>query len=178
MKTEIEEYEACKDAVEYREQFNTFQEAWKNCQRGDWMLWIAFKLKVNKRTLTLTKARCAKTVMHLMEDERSIKAVKVAEKYGLGYATEEELEEASNDASYASYTSYASAAASNAAYCASYSSAAAAAAYYTSKTAYYAADAILLSTKSIEAKKQNELETADICREILTAEVFEKLNIK
>ena len=43
------------------------------------------------RELTLAKAHCAATVLHLMKDERSKNAIAVAIKYGNNEATSEEL---------------------------------------------------------------------------------------
>ena len=162
METEIEKHNACYEAVEYRKQFKTFKEAWEKCHRGDWMLWIANKEGVDKRLLTLAKARCAKTVIHLMKDKRSIKAVEVAEAYGNGEASEEDLKKA-----------YIAAAAV-------YADAAAA---YSADTAAYSADAAAYSAAysadvADVARKTNQLQTANICRELLTEAIFEKLNIK
>ena len=89
--TEIEKFEPCFKAVEFRKQYDTFKEAWEACPRGDWMLWIAEKLELDKRLLVLTSAHCANTVRHLMEDERSTRCVDVCIAYGEGKATEEEL---------------------------------------------------------------------------------------
>lgn len=175
-KTEIEKYNACKEAVEYRKQFKTFKEAWENCLRGDWMLWIAKRAGVNKRTLTLATARCAKTVVHLMKDERSIKAVEVAENYGQGLVSVTELENAASAAcaayataadaydAYAAYAAYATATYADAydAYASTYASAYAS--VYAS--AAYAYDA---------ARKENQLQTANICRELLTEEILKTL---
>ena len=111
--TEIEKYNPCIEAVEYRKEFKTFKEAWENCHRGDWMLWLAYRLKVNHRKLTLAKAYCAETVIHLMKDERSINAVKVAKRYGRHKATKAELKDASAAADAAS--AYAASAAADAA---------------------------------------------------------------
>ena len=55
------------------------------------MLWLARKLNIDKRVLTLAKGHCANTVRHLMKDERSIAAVDMAIKYGEGNATDSEL---------------------------------------------------------------------------------------
>ena len=93
--TEIEKFEPCFKAVEFRKQYDTFKEAWEACPRGDWMLWIAGKLELDKRLLVLTSAHCANTVRHLMEDERSTRCVDVCIAYGEGKATEEELTTAS-----------------------------------------------------------------------------------
>jgi hypothetical protein len=102
------------------------EEVVAKCHRGDWLLWLAKKVDIDLRPLTLAKARCAKTVIHLMKDERSINAVNIAERFGLGECSREEL---------------------------------AAAAY---------ADA--------DSKIKNQLETANICREILGESIINKVN--
>lgn len=133
MKTtnEIEKYNPCKEAIFFRNKYKTFKEAWDNCNRGDWMLWIAYQVVVDKRILTYAKALCAETVIHLMKDKRSINAIKVAKLYGKGKATKQELNLAS-------------------------------------------ANAISVWTDDGggDAKKENLLKTADICRKILTKEIL------
>lgn len=154
--TEIEKYGACEDAIEFRKGFETFQEAWAACPRGDWMLWIAKRLDVDLKTLTLAKVKCASTVRHLMKDERSIKALDVALLFAEGKATREELDAdaADADAAYASaYAAYASAAA-------------------------YAAASASADAARQAATEQNQKSTAEICREVLTDIVFEKLGLK
>ncbi|MGI9570195.1 MAG: hypothetical protein ACR2PH_10770, partial [Desulfobulbia bacterium] len=116
MKVEIEKYHPCEEALDFRKEHKTFEEAWKKCPRGDWMLWIAATLKIDHRTLTLAKAKCARTVYHLMTDKRSKKAVRVAEKYGRGEASKEELRTAAAAAD--AYAAYAAAADAYAAYAA------------------------------------------------------------
>ena len=133
-KFNIKQFDPCTDALVYYNSCVSTEEAWNNCPRGDWMLWIASKLKVDKRKLFLAKGKCAETVIHLMWDKRSIDAVNATIAYGLGNISDEELKRA----------------------------AAAAAA------AYAAADA---ATAKVESQKQ----TADICREILTNAIFDKI---
>ena len=160
--TEISKYKPCTEAVEYRNKYKHFKNAWRYCPRGDWMLWLAYKAGVDKRTLTLAKALCAKTVIHLMKDERSVNAVNVAESYGRGNATEEELNIARNATdAYAVYAAAAYAADAAAAYAAAAYAVYAAAAY---AAAAYAADAA--------ARAKNQKQTADICREILTEQIL------
>ena len=89
---------ACKEAREWASDM-FIEEIVKKCHRGDWLLWIALRVNVDKRKLTLAKAYCANTVRHLMKDERSINAIDVAIRYGNGQATDEEL----NTAAYAAY---------------------------------------------------------------------------
>jgi len=150
----LTELEACLDAI-YWAKSKTWNEIIDQCHRGDWLLWLAQKVKLDLRTLTLAKARCAKTVIHLMKDERSINAVNVAESFGLGNATKEDLDAATAAAYTAAYT--AATAAADAANTAT--NTAAAYAYAADAYAYvyaYAADT---------ARKSNQLLTANICRE-------------
>ena len=125
---------ACEEARLWAEDKN-IEEVLRDSYRGDWLLWLAKKLDLPFNKLTLAKARCAKTVIHLMKDQRSIYAVNVAEKFGLDECTLEELNNAyaAADAAYAD-AAYAYAAAADAA--ADAANAAAYAAYAT-----YAADA-------------------------------------
>ena len=103
------------------------------------MIWLATKLNVNKRVLTLAKGMCAETILHLMKDNQNKEAVKISIAYGNGKATDKEL--------------------ATVAYAAAY--------------LVYAAPRDLLRNKS--AKKENQQKTADICREILTEKIFEKI---
>ena len=148
--TELEKTGACKEAIFYVRTQKNYEEAWYNCSRGDWMLWIAAKLQIDKRLLTLTKGKCAATVLRLMKDKRSKKAVKAAIDYGHGLIGDEELKNAADaayDAAYAAYAAYDAAYAAYAAYAAA------------------AADAAA-------AKKESLKRSAEFCREILTEEVL------
>ena len=118
MKTEIERFNPCEDALEFRKKYKTFRGAWNNCPRGDWMLWIAKRVGIDIRLLTLAKGYCAKTVIHLMTDQRSKDAVKAAIDYGHGKIDDVQLRNAvyvaANAAAYAAYAAaYAADAAKN-----------------------------------------------------------------
>ena len=152
--TKLERLSACKEAVLFSAKFKTPKEAWENCPRGDWMLWIASRLNVDKRLLTLAKGRCAETVLHLMRDQRSKDAVRAAIDFWEGRIDDEQLKIAAA----AAYVAYAAAAAVADAYAADAYVAAAYAAAAEAADAYVADD----------ARKQNQLATANICREILT----------
>lgn len=186
---EIKKYAPCPEAIEFRKKFSTFKEAWEACPRGDWMLWIAAKVKVDGRLLTLAKGKCAETIKHLMKDDRSIKAVEAAIAYGNREIGDKELGDAA-DAAYlaadasTSYTAAATADASTS-YTTAYATAAAvydataAAVYDTTAydtTAYATADAAAAANNAADAaadaKAKNQKQTADICRELLTNEVF------
>jgi hypothetical protein len=85
---------ACDEAVEYAEG-KTLAQAWLACERGDWMLWLAQKLRVPEQgALGLATCAVARQVWHLMTDDRSKKAVEAKEKWCRGEATDEEAREA------------------------------------------------------------------------------------
>jgi hypothetical protein len=162
MKELLAKHHACSEARIWIGE-RTFEQAYNECPRGDWLLWLFDKTNPDDiKRFTLAKGHCANTVRQLMKDPRSIKAVDTAIAFGEGKATREELNAASAAAAsasyydYASYFDYAAAAASAAA-----ASAAAAASY----SDYVAADA-----KS--AKKENQKLTADICRIYLSIEIW------
>ena len=177
----LKRYNACDEGYAYSERFNNPITWWNGFERGDWMLWVLSRLIDRKneaalRKLTLAKALCAKTVLHLMDDERSREAVEVAEKYGSGNATREELCISASAAYAAAETAAyaATAAAAAAAY------AAASAAYATSAaacaadadSAAYAADA---DSAASAARKANHAQTAALIRELYTAEEVKRL---
>jgi hypothetical protein len=166
MKDKLIEMNACQEAVEWVGD-RTFEQAWDECDRGDWMLWLAQKKGVDLRKLTLAKARCAKLVIHLMDDERSRNAVGVAERYGLGEATREELDAASASASASAASVYvASASAASAVYASA--SAAYADAASASASASAGADAYAYTGDRAEILQK----CADICRDVLTDEIL------
>ena len=188
MKYEIEQFNPCNDALIFRKKYKTFRGAWNNCPRGDWMLWIAKRVGIDIRLLTLAKGYCAKTVIHLMTDQRSKDAVKAAIDYGHGKIDDVQLRNAvyaaanananAADAAYAANAANANAsdAASDAAYAAAvaaYSAAYAANAVYVAANA--AAYAAYAAAYAADAAKKNQKATADICRKYLTKSVMEKI---
>jgi len=78
----LKDFRACQEAQKWASTF-TIEETIAKVERGDWLLWLAKKLDLPIKPLTLAKARCAKTVIHLMKDQRSIDAVNAAERFGL-----------------------------------------------------------------------------------------------
>ena len=190
---------ACKDGMEWLAD-QTAPDAWANCKRGDWMLWVASRCGVDLQTITLTKVRCARLVQHLMQDQRSLHALDVAEQFALGAATREQLADAADAAADAyaynsataaaayaayaaadgaAYTAYAADAAYAYAYEAAYAPAYAAAAY-----AYAYADAYDAATAAADAAgcaagyaagcaaiEKILAQCADICRETIALKV-------
>jgi hypothetical protein len=175
--TKLEKLNACSEAIEYVKTQKTVLASWQNCERGDWMLWLAKRLNVDDKKLTMTKAMCAKQVEHLMKDQRSKDALQACFDYVNGKITKRKLAAAAAAAAttyaYAAYAAAAAAAyaAAGAAAYAAYA-AAGAAAYATT---YAAAGAAAYATTYAAAARVNSLKkSADICREYLTEEVLTK----
>ena len=186
MKELLKKLNACQLAREWADD-KTIEEIWATCHRGDWMLWLARKLDIDKRVVTLAKGHCANTARHLMKDKRSIAAVDMAIKYGEGNATDSELAAAADaaydaaDAAYAydaafaadAFAAYAAADAADA-YADAYVAADAAAyadAYAAAAYAAYATDADAYAAAAA-AKKNNQQQTADICRQYLPIKIW------
>lgn len=171
---------ACEEAKAWA-QGMTIEQVVASVERGDWLLWLAKKIDIPKRPLTLAKARCAKTVIHLMKDERSINAVNLAEEYGLSdEVSEDDLRKAAAYAvtyapyfaaaaayAAAAYTAYTADAAAAAAYAANAAAAAAARRSRPAAAAYAAYD---------DALSKNQLHTAEICREVLGKMIIARVN--
>ena len=143
MKELLIKLNACNEARKWASN-KSIDEIWATCHRGDWMLWLARKLDIDKRVLTLAKGHCANTVRHLMKDERSIAAVDMAIKYGEGNATDSELAAAA-DAAYDATAAYAAAA-------------------YAADAAAYAAAA--------DARKKSQQATFEICRKYIPLDLI------
>ena len=129
---------ACGEGMEWLAD-QTAEDAWATCQRGDWMLWAGSRCGVDLQTITITKVKCARLVQHLMQDQRSLDALDVAEQFALGNATREQLAAAAADA--ANAAAYAAYAASAAADADAADAAYAASAAYAANAANAAADA-------------------------------------
>jgi hypothetical protein len=92
---QLKEIKACNDAIEWIESegFTSLNQAWAKCHRSDWMIWALdnFDHSISDKDLRLFAVRCARSVQHLITDERSINAIDIAERHAHGNATDEEL---------------------------------------------------------------------------------------
>jgi hypothetical protein len=150
----------------------TVEQAVEQCKNGAWLIWLGKKFNIDLQILTLAKVRCVKTIFNLIADQKSIEALNIAEKFGLGEKTKEELDEALELAKSGTYNSQ------------------------TSGQAHYAVIAAIDTTDSVEINpadnvanayaavdvknpdlKNESLElTADICREIIGDLIINKVN--
>lgn len=75
MKQLLIKLNACNEAMEWAGD-KTWEEIYRTCHRGDWLLWLFKQTNPNDlRLLTLAKGHCANTVRHLMKDERSSSSI-------------------------------------------------------------------------------------------------------
>jgi hypothetical protein len=96
-----EKFKPCPEGLVYVEKHETLAEAWEQCHRPDWMLWVMDRIGYPRddKNLRLFAVWCArKTPMHdgrttdaLLTDPRSVAAIEVAERFANGNATEAEL---------------------------------------------------------------------------------------
>lgn len=152
---------ACREAVEWA-QGKTWEEIYTTCPRGDWLLWLFKKTNPDDLRLhTLAKARCANTIRHMMKDIRTLKAVDVAEQFGLGNSSLEELQAAVRAATDASLS------APDHAYIIDYAVASAADIDDECSVADYAATAC-----GIDGEKANQQLTANVVRQTIAIEKY------
>jgi hypothetical protein len=138
---------ACEDAVEWLSKQKSVKQAWADCERGDWMLWLLGKLSgepgcEKRKKLVLAACGCARLSLKYVKkgEKRPLIAIQTAEKWANGKATIEEVRTAA----------YAAAAYDAAAYDAAAAVAAYAAAYAAYDAAAYA-DAAVASAASYAA---------------------------
>ncbi len=122
---------ACQEARAWA-RGKTLAEAWGQCERGDWMLWLAAR-RAPRRLVVLAACACARTALVYAPavEERPRRAIEIAERWARGDAvTPAECRAAYFAAYFAAY----------AADVAAYAAAAAAAAAADDAYAAYAAD--------------------------------------
>jgi len=114
---------ACLEAAEWCKTQRSFASAWKNCKRGDWMLWILGRQagepeSASRKRLVLCACALARTALkHVPAGEaRPRLAIETAEKWARGEATIKQVRTAAWDAGY--YAAGAARTASSAAGCA------------------------------------------------------------
>ena len=136
---------ACPESVQWACDYTDDATAWRECRRGDWMLWLLGQIDADRKRFVLATCGCARLSLHLAPDgeDRPRIAIETAEAWARGDGpTLDDVRGSAYSATYAAYT--AADAANAAAYAASYAACAAhAAAYaaYAANAVYYAAHA-------------------------------------
>ena len=97
---------ACGEAVEWAGEQKSAAEAWKNCERGEWMLWLLGKLSgkpESEKRKRLAACECARLSLKYVPkgEKRPLVAIQTAEKWTRGEATIEEVRTTAHAATYA-----------------------------------------------------------------------------
>lgn len=73
-------HRACEDALDWVGERDAAA-AWRECDRGNWLLWAADRAGADRRKLVVAAAACARLVVHLVPDgdERPLRAIEAAE---------------------------------------------------------------------------------------------------
>jgi hypothetical protein len=91
----LEQHEACEAGANWAlaTGCETVEQIWQHDDlKAEWRIWIATRKGVlPDSTLRKFACRCVREVWNLLADERSRKAVEVAEKYADGLATDDDL---------------------------------------------------------------------------------------
>ena len=98
---QIKKYHPCSDAVAWIGD-KTLAEAWSTCERGDWLLWLAGRVEVDRKLLVTCACQCARLVLPLVKkgELRPLKAIEAAEGWARGEVMKKEVRTAA-DAAYA-----------------------------------------------------------------------------
>ena len=130
--------DTCREALVWARAQPSYAKAWRACRRGDWLLWLAARVGVDRRLIVLAACDCARLSLRYVPagDDRSRVAIETAERWARGEATIEEVRAAAA-AAYAAYAAYAADAA------------------YASADAAYAASAAVASAASAASAASN-----------------------
>jgi len=146
MTLDLKKINACNEAVEWVEANPTLSPAqlWRQCPRGDWLLWIAANTNIDRKKLVLAACQCARLALRYMPEgeTRPLVAIETAEAWCRGNATLQQVRDAAADATataYAYATTDDAYAATAYAYGAAYDAANATDAAYAYAAATYAA---------------------------------------
>jgi hypothetical protein len=134
---------ACIEAIRWAESQPDAETAWRRCPRGDWLLWVAARLDIDRKLLVRAACACARTALSHVPagEERPRIAIETAEAWARGEATLDDVRRAARYASNAAAAAYAATAAADAAHAATADDAAHAADAAADAAAAYAAAA-------------------------------------
>ena len=89
---------ACQDAKLWASG-KTLSQAWQECQRADWMLWLLGRSSINKKTIATIAVEFAEACAHNAKNYPAVaECITTVKKYLSGQATQEELAAAKSSA--------------------------------------------------------------------------------
>ena len=82
---------ACQDAKLWSAG-KTLSQAWQECQRADWMLWLLGRSQINKKIIATIAVECAEACAHNAKDYPAVaECIAVVKRFLAGEATQDEL---------------------------------------------------------------------------------------
>src|SRR3990167_2456904 len=90
----LENLNACHKSIKWLSGVDNIQQAWEQCERGDWMLWVLANLKADRKKVVLSACGCARLSLRFNPDERVLHAIETAEAWTAGKATLADLDRA------------------------------------------------------------------------------------
>ena len=95
----LESMHACSEATEWVAHRGIVK-AWRECPRGDWMLWLAGRLDIDRKLLVMAACDCAETALQYVPDgeDRPAKCIQVTRNWCNGTATIDDVKAARRDA--------------------------------------------------------------------------------
>jgi hypothetical protein len=87
---ELEDLGACDEAVEWVGARDAI-EAWNDCPRGDWLLWILGKLEADRKRLVLCAHECIEAAVLGIAHECVHRCLILAKRWAVGDCSDEEL---------------------------------------------------------------------------------------
>jgi hypothetical protein len=75
---------ACRKGLEWAAHHDDLLDAWWACPRGDWLLWLAVKLGLERRIVVFAACEVARLALPFTDDERPRTAIILAEQLASG----------------------------------------------------------------------------------------------
>lgn len=99
LKDVLKRLRACNEA-QARVGDQTAEQAYRTCERGDWMLWLAARLGVDNKLVVLDACECAEQALVYVPDgeTRPAMAIETARAWCRGEATLVDVQNAASDA--------------------------------------------------------------------------------
>lgn len=173
MKFDIEELDISSSARGYFASKESFEQAWQECPRSDWMIEIAHEVMVRLKVLYKALVLCALEAKWHMKDKRSVKACEVLLAFCEGRASQKEVYDASVEARKVTSSVRLPCLFYNATYTAASAAAILATAVAARNPGSYAN--VIRAYDAARLAASNRAKMADICREILAGEVFKRI---
>ena len=82
----LKQMSACKIAIDWAGKYHSLQECREKCERGDWLLWFAGNIGIDRKILVLAACDCAeRSLKHVTKgDDRPKIAIETARKWAGG----------------------------------------------------------------------------------------------